>query len=395
MSELYSALAEKFSLTRGGPLYRILTRLEHHSDQRRSVAIRALIAILLTWLPLFLLSLAQGLAYGFQVRIPFCSDFAVNVRLLVALPILILAESGINRPLGLTVLQFLKSGLVVAEELPSFEAVIGKVQRLRDRALPEAAILVLAFLPSLFVARTEILMHGISNWHLVSLQPQALSLAGKWFDIVSMPIFRFILFRWVWRIFLWTLFLWRVSKINLYLVATHTDMAAGLGFLTLGQKAFSPIVFAGGAVIAAQVGNAIAYEGQTLSSLKLPMIAYCVLAMILLVAPLLVVGPALRKVKQKALREYGALVTIHNQLFETKWIRKTVSPDDLILGNPDASSLIDLGGSFTVVQQMAILPVNKQTFIALGAAAVVPMLPVVLAVTPVDQIVRTMLKMLG
>jgi len=89
---------------------------------------------------------------------------------------------------------------------------------------------------------------------------------------------------------------------NLYLVATHTDMAAGLGFLSDGQNAFSPIVFAGGAVIAAQVGNTIAYQGATLSSQKLPMIAYGIIAVILLVAPLLVVSPVLLKIKRKALR---------------------------------------------------------------------------------------------
>jgi hypothetical protein len=42
--------------------------------------------------------------------------------------------------------------------------------------------------------------------------------------------------------FLWTSFLWSASRINLFLVATHTDLAAGLGFLSEGQKAFSPIV---------------------------------------------------------------------------------------------------------------------------------------------------------
>ena len=395
MSEVYSSLAEKFSLTRGGPLHRILIRLDHHSDERRSVAARSVIVVLVTWLPLFVLSLAQGLAYGSQVKIPFLHDFAVNVRFFVALPILVLAESGINRTLGLVVLHFLKSGLVNANELPSFETVIGQVMRLRDRLLPEAVILVLAFVPSLLIVRTELLMHGITNWHFLSVQPHELSWAGEWFDVVSMPIFRFILLRWMWRICLWTLFLWRVSRINLYLVATHTDLAAGLGFLTSGQKAFSPIVFAGGAVIAAQVGNAIAYEGQTLSTLKLPMIAYGVLAMLFLVAPLLVVGPVLRKVKRKALWEYGALVTIHNQMFETKWIRKNSSQDPPILGNPDASSLIDLGGSFTVIRQMGILPVNKQTLLTLAAAAALPMLPVVLIVTPVDAVIRTVLKMLG
>ena len=100
--------------------------------------------------------------------------------------------------------------------------------------------------------------------------------------------------------FLWTSFLWSVSRIKLFLVATHTDLAAGLGFLSEGQKAFSPIVFAGGVVIAAQVGNAIAYQGESLSSLKFPMIAYGVLAVLFLVVPLLVVAPVLLQSQKKS-----------------------------------------------------------------------------------------------
>ena len=195
--------------------------------------------------------------------------------------------------------------------------------------------------------------------------------------------------------FLWTSFMWRVSRINLQLVATHTDMAAGLGFLSDGQKAFSPIVFAGGAVIAAQVANAIAYAGATLSSQKLLMIAYGVMAIIVLVAPLLVVAPVLLKIKRKALLEYGALVTIHDQQFDEKWIQKQQRPDEEILGNPDASSLVDLGSSFTVVRQMGLVPINKPTLITLALAAALPMVPVVLYATPADEIVRAVLKMLG
>ena len=220
-------------------------------------------------------------------------------------------------------------------------------------------------------------------------------MAGWWFNLVSTPFFRFLLLRWAWRMFLWTSFVWHASRINLYLVATHTDMAAGLGFLSEGQKTFSPIVFAGGAVIAAQVGSAIAYQGATLSSQKLPMIAYGVLAIILLVAPLLVVTPVLLKIKRKALLEYGALATIHDQLFDQKWIQHKEGADVVILGHPDASSLVDLGSSFAVVRQMGLVPINKPTLITLAVAAAMPMLPVVLYATPADEIVRAMLKMLG
>jgi hypothetical protein len=182
---------------------------------------------------------------------------------------------------------------------------------------------------------------------------------------------------------------------KLYLVATHADLAAGLGFLSQGQKAFSPIVFACGAVIAAQVGNSIAYQGATLSSMKLPIFAYGLMAMILLVAPLLVVTPLLVEVKKKALLEYGALVTIHNQEFDQKWIQEKQSPDQVLLGHPDPSSLIDLGSSFAVIKQMGIIPIDKQTLLTLELAAALPMVPVVLLATPVDELISLVLKMLG
>jgi hypothetical protein len=195
--------------------------------------------------------------------------------------------------------------------------------------------------------------------------------------------------------FLWTLFVARVSRMRLYLVATHTDLAAGLGFLSSGQKAYGPIVFAGGTVIAGSVMNAIRYEGETLSSLRITMIAYGVIAVLLLIVPLLVVTPSLIKVKRAALRDYGGLVTEHNQMFDTKWIGVKRTKDEAILGNPDASSLVDLGGSFDVIKRMGIVPIDKPTLITLAAAAALPMVPVVLLVTPAYEIVHTVLKMLG
>jgi len=394
MSEVNSSLAENFSLTRGGPLHWLFVRTGLAGSDRDRVINRTLLAVGLTWLPLLVLSFLQRLAFGPNITIPFLRDFAVNVRFLIALPILIMAESGIDRHWRNLVLQFLRSGLVDEKQLPSFEAVIKKITSLRDRVLPEALLIVVALIPSLF-GKAELLMNGVNSWHTIGAGAGEISLAGWWFNIVSMPIFRFLLLRWIWRMVLWALFLWRVSRINLYLVATHTDLAAGLGFLSEGQKAFSPIVFAGGTVIAAQIGNAIAYEGETLGSLKLPMLAYAFIAVAVLVVPLLVVTPVLIEVKKKALLEYGALVTTHDQLFESKWIRKPNGQDGVILGNPDPSSLIDLGSSFAVIDQMVPIPINRHALVVLATAAALPMLFVAFFVTPADQIIHTVLKMLG
>ena len=238
-NDLSSPLAEKFFLIRNGPAHRFLFRLSRAVNERRQVMVRALLAVLVTWLPLVIFVLIQGLAYNSQIKIPFFRDFAVNVRFLIALPILILAESSIDQRWRILVLQFLNSGLLDEKELHSFKGAIESTTRLRDRWLPEVVILIAALLPSIFITNTESFMNGVSSWHTLSVQPVELSLAGWWFNLVSLPIFRFMLFRWFWRMFLWAWFLWHVARINLRLVTTHADKAAGLGFL-LRDRRHSP-----------------------------------------------------------------------------------------------------------------------------------------------------------
>ena len=395
MHDVSSPIAESFSIMRGGPFYRLLTQLGLTGSERHQVIRRAPIGTSLCWFPLLILAAAQGLAAGTKVRIPFLLDYAVQARFLVALPILILAESVIEGKWRNIVIEFLRSGLVDRSDAVLYESILRSIMKLRDQVLPELVMVVLAYLPPLFLGKTELLAKGTTSWHILSQTSSELSLAGWWFRLVSAPVFRFLLLRWIWRMCLWTLFIWRVSRMKLYLVATHADLAAGLGFLSEGQEAYSSIVFAGGAVIAGSVLNAIRYQGETLSSLKTPMIAYGVLALILLVVPLLVVTPVLFGVKKKALCEYSRLVTEHDQLFETKWIRDYPSQRANILGNSDSSSLVALGSSYTIIRKMGIVPIDKASLKTLALAAALPMLPVILLVTPVDEVIHAVLKMLG
>lgn len=392
MRPAISATAESFSITRGGPFYRLVTRIFREEPERERVERRAIVAATITWLPLFVLCIAQGLAFGHNVRVPFVRDFAANVRFLVALPIFILAEYKIDRRWHTLVLEFLHTGLVREDQVPIFDSVLEKIARLRDRFTPELILVLLAYLPSLLTHQSELLLNG-ANWHFLN-GTTTLSLAGWWFKIISMPLYRFIMLRWVWRLILWTLFLWRVSRINLHLVPTHTDRSAGLGFLSEGQIAFAPIVFAASTVIAGEVGNAIAYEGETVMSLKFFMIGFGVLTVTVLLLPLLVVTPTLIKVKRRAILEYGALVAQHDQLFDAKWIQGQRLPGEEIVGNPDASSLADLGTSFDVVRDMSFIPLDKPTLIGLAVAAVLPMLPVIVFATPINDLIRLVAKTL-
>ena len=240
MAEVRSSVVENFSITAGGPLHRLLTLawITSGMNVSKSSAEPWIAALSSHGFPLLLLSIIQGSAWGHQIKIPFLRDLAVNVRLLIAVPILILAESRIDRRWHTLVLEFLRSELVRENTLPSFEAILEKNDALaRSRLCLEVLLLVAAFFTSIFINK-ELLMSGTSNWH--SLASGQVSAAGWWFSIVCTPIFRFLLLRWFWRMFLWTSFLWSISRINLFLVATHTDLAAGLGFLSEGQKAFKP-----------------------------------------------------------------------------------------------------------------------------------------------------------
>ena len=195
--------------------------------------------------------------------------------------------------------------------------------------------------------------------------------------------------------FLWASFLWRVSKFDLVLIPTHPDMAAGIGFLSEAQLRFGLIAFACGAVVAGQMGNAIAYEGATVGGLKFAIIAYCVIATLFLAAPLLLLVPTLLPVKRRGLLEYGALANVYTRTFDAKWVHGNWPEGETLLGSADIQSLADLGNSFAIVRGMRPVPIDKGTLIGLAVAAVLPMVPVLILGTPADQIIRTVMKLIA
>jgi hypothetical protein len=81
---------DNFSLVKGGPLYESMVRMRLVIGE--SYIRMAIVFVVLTWLPLLILSVWQGSAIGTNVQIPFLRDYAVHARFLISLPILILAE---------------------------------------------------------------------------------------------------------------------------------------------------------------------------------------------------------------------------------------------------------------------------------------------------------------
>ena len=99
--------APDFSLVLGGPLYQLWRRTRLAGDTLQLLRRRIVVLALLAWGPLLLLSIAEGHAWGAGVKLPFLYDIDMHVRLLLALPLLILAELVVHQRMRPVVGQFL------------------------------------------------------------------------------------------------------------------------------------------------------------------------------------------------------------------------------------------------------------------------------------------------
>ena len=391
MDKSLSLNLDDFSLTKGGPFFKLMVRSGLMKPEFARPARRATFLAVFTWLPLLILSLVQGLAFDGPVELPFLWDFAVHVRFLLCVPLLIIAEVLLDARTRAVVKHFVDSKLVQVKDYPAFESVVRQAGRLRDSLLAEAIIVGVVIVSVIFL-RIEYL-GSASTWQvLVSEAGRIRTLAGWWYLFLAIPFFQFLVSRWVWRFLIWSHFLRSLSKMDLRLIPIHPDLAAGLGFLSPAQAKYGIIVFAVSSVIAAKIGEEILYGGASLLDYKIIIGGYVVMMLIVLLAPLLVFTPKLLMVKRRGLLEYSALGNEYTEAFDRKWIRKEVPEGEPLLGSSDIQSLADLGNSFQFVRNMRAFPIDRNSILPIVVATVLPMLPLVLTVYPFDELV---LKIIG
>ena len=82
------------------------------------------------------------------------------------------------------------------------------------------------------------------------------------------------------------------------------------------------------------------------------------------------------------------------QAFDSKWIQGLSSEREPLLGTYDIQSLADLNNSFSVVQDMRIVLIDKKLLFGLAISAVLPMVMPILIATPIDELIRAVLKVL-
>ena len=383
-------MPDDFSLVLGGPLYQILRRAHLSGETLELLRQRLFTLLAVAWLPLLALSAAEGRALPSAVSVPFLLDFEANVRFLVALPLLIVAELVVHQRMRSVVPLFLDRNLIPSASIPRFEAAVRSSFRLRNSTLIEVLLLAFTYGVGVLLVWRRYIALPASTWYGTPTADGGLglTLAGTWFAYVSLPLFQFLLMRWYFRIFIWVRFLFQVSRIQLSLIPTHPDRVGGLGFLSGVAFAFVPLAVAHGALLAGPIADRIFYAGAALTQFKVLIAVVIGFVLLLVFGPLFIFSAQLMAAKRVGLREYGTLAERYVRGFDAKWLRGGAPAGESLLGSGDIQSLADLANAFDVVRTMRPAPLTRDALMQVVGATLAPLVPLLLTMMSLEQLVK-------
>ena len=382
-----------FSLVLGGPLYQLVRRAHLSGDALELLVRRVTVIPLFAWLPLFILSMVGGRAWGDAVRVPFLTDIETHARFLLALPLLIVAELVVHQRMRPVARQFLERGLISERSRTRFDLAMASAGRLRNSVVAEVLLLAFVYLVGILYVWPRHIALNVPTWYAMPTGGgRHLSLAGWWFVCVSLPFFQFIFFRWYFRLFVWARFLWQVARCDLSLVPTHPDRAGGLGFLSLTVIAFAPVLLAHGVLLAGLIADRIFFHAAKLPDFKVEVAVVVAFLLLIVLAPLLFFTPHLGLARRVGLREYGTLAQRYVREFDDKWLRGGAPANAPLVGSADIQSLADMGNSFELVRSMRIVPFTRDAVLQLAVITLLPVVPLLLTMVSLEELLKQLLK---
>ncbi|MDP2784787.1 MAG: hypothetical protein Q8O38_09390 [Sulfurimicrobium sp.] len=369
---------EELSLL-GGPLHRFGCRLGLVHGGTNTVALGLALG-LIPWGVLVVLAVIESVGQ----QLFSLSAIGGHVRLLVLIPLFFLCESAVDPRVTAFVGTIVRSGVVPENALPALESAIARIVRWKDSWLPEAMCLLAAVLLSLI--GTHMQLPGATATLEAGRALSDLPLVGQWYWIVCLTLFRFLMFRWLWRLGLWCYFLWRVSRLQLKLVPTHPDYAAGLGCLEVVQTHFTPLILAISAIQSASLAEEISRGAVAFEAIYPALALVLAVDAVLFLGPLFIFAPKLWACRIKGLSDYMEFASSYVNGFDQKWLGAGAHAREPLLGTADLQSLADLGNSINIVRNMRWVPMSLRLVKDFALAALLPILPLYLLKYPVAEL---------
>ncbi len=350
---------------------------------------RAVLFALVAWLPIAVWAIARGRALHGALSEPLFGHFGVNIRCLVAIPLMVLAEATSQGVASEFLRRLEVFGMVPASARPALEKVVHDLRRLRDAWTPWA------FLLGVVIALQWLTPDARHNHELVwagAEEPVGIGFGGWWYVMVARPLFLGLAVAWLWRIALWAIVLARVVRVGLALVPTHPDGMFGLGFLQLTPRAFTPFILAISSVVASVWAHDVVYHGVRVETLWPAAAAFVGVMVVLQLAPLLGVLPVFAAARRQALEDYGALVARHGRLVHERWIEDRELADTRLLEAPELGPVADTISLYDAVHRASVVPIGRATLVLVLAPVVLPLLVVVALQIPIREILKVVLK---
>jgi hypothetical protein len=356
-----------FSLVRGGPMYRLARSLRLIDDSGRNGRLAALL-VAVTWLPLIVL---PSIIHGYSGTWPsVVSDIGVHVRLLVGIPLMLLAERSMHLRTERCIDRLAEGKW--ADDDEAVARIVTAGARRRDALVPEVITLGLAF------AGSHLVVWGVLEPYGIRRGPQlsAWSDAALWYALISLPIYQFLVYRWLWRWGIWVWMLRKLSQLRLRPIATHPDCQGGLSFLTEPSVALAWVILATAAVQAGVWANQVVYDGAALRSFRNELAVLVVLAILLAFGPLFMFTPTMWRTRFLAIRQYQELATAHSRWFHARWIERRDLED--LFGNGDISAQCDLASVYAEMTRMRLIPIGPRELVIMVGAVILPMIPLIM-----------------
>jgi len=369
-----TASYESFSLVKGGLIYSLTKWVRKLVKPGKELVVTAISVSAIIWLPLLILTFFEGLFDNDLDTINFVEDFLLHIRFLVVVPFLILIENMVDR----TFVAYIKnSDNLIPDELQSkFNQFVMRLDRLTDSYVPEIIALVV-FYVAVIIDWQQLSFVGLGRNFLIHIDGNHLKISGWYYVFISMPVYQLFIVRWLWRWVVWVYSVIRITRFKIQVDPLHADGMAGLEYLNMVPLTFSFILMSPSAVLSAQVGIEIIYNGAQLSSYIYPIAIYIFLLPIILYSPLLFLIPVLIKAKTYGIFNFGNLIRQHNIDYAKKWMGNSTVGDVKLLGTMDNSSLADINGSYAPVQSMKIIPLDIKLIVLSFVLNILPYIPLV------------------
>jgi len=375
-----------------GPPMLVESRLGLVRPGRLHTGRRCVLFIVLTWMPLCLLTALDGTLMPSAQGIGFLVDLGAFARSWIAGPLLLLADVVAGRELSRIAGRF---GWMCAHSPAArdgFARVTEATVRLRDGPLLEFAVAATVLL--LVVTLLQgVPFAQLPYWQHSQLHPEHLSAAGWWYAVVSLPLLLVLVVGWLWRVVVWTLFLARVARLDLPLVPEHPDAAGGLGFIGYSVRGFAFVASAFGAIVAGAVANQVVHNGVPFMSMRYVIGGTVAACVVLFCAPMCVLIPRLAVERRAGMKKFGELCTSFGLQFDGKWFTGRAVDRDTLEEN-DFSAATDLYQVVDRVKAMRFLPLDRVNVAMLAVAALLPFAPVAVLALPFDTLLKLVVGVL-